>query len=182
MGTWVSEITDRETHTRQWLGSFHTNELAAMVYGHWQVHYHDTTARLNSPFGTRPIHLFPPEPGMINSAMAREDHEARERLEVEVVDEAYMQELHLQREELVEAERMIFAHAKGDEIIVPFSVDEVVCREEGGEVGSKGEKIDVDECMSVFPDDPNDGTGPDLAHGTPYVTRKDLLDLTLDRK
>ena len=31
-GTWVAEITDRETHTRRWLGSFHTAELAAMEY------------------------------------------------------------------------------------------------------------------------------------------------------
>ena len=31
-GTWVAKITDRETHTRRWLGSFHTAELAAMEY------------------------------------------------------------------------------------------------------------------------------------------------------
>ena len=31
-GTWVAEITDQETHTRRWLGSFHTAELAAMEY------------------------------------------------------------------------------------------------------------------------------------------------------
>ena len=31
-GTWVTEIADRETHTRRWLGSFHTAELAAMEY------------------------------------------------------------------------------------------------------------------------------------------------------
>ena len=29
-GTWVAEIIDLETHTRRWLGSFHTAELAAM--------------------------------------------------------------------------------------------------------------------------------------------------------
>ena len=28
-GTWVAEITDRETHTRQWLGSFHGVRLLA---------------------------------------------------------------------------------------------------------------------------------------------------------
>ena len=39
-GTWVAEITDRETHTRRWLGSFHTAELAAMEYDRWQVRYH----------------------------------------------------------------------------------------------------------------------------------------------
>ena len=31
-GTWVAEITDRETHTRRWRGSFHTAKLAAMEY------------------------------------------------------------------------------------------------------------------------------------------------------
>ena len=31
-GTWVAEITDRETHTHRWLGNFHTSELAAMEY------------------------------------------------------------------------------------------------------------------------------------------------------
>ena len=34
-GTWVTEITDRETHTRRWLGSFHTAKLAAMEYDRW---------------------------------------------------------------------------------------------------------------------------------------------------
>ena len=34
-GTWVAEITDRDTHTRRWLGSFHTAELAAMEYDRW---------------------------------------------------------------------------------------------------------------------------------------------------
>ena len=29
-GTWVTKITDRETHTRWWLGSFHMAELAVM--------------------------------------------------------------------------------------------------------------------------------------------------------
>ena len=64
--TWVTKITDRETHTRGWLGSFHTAKLAAMEYGRWQVRYHDTAARLNFPFGTRPVHLVPPEPGVVS--------------------------------------------------------------------------------------------------------------------
>ena len=63
-GTWVAEIIDRETHTRRLLGSFHTAELAAMEYDRWQVRYHDAVARLNFPFGTRPVHLVPPEPGV----------------------------------------------------------------------------------------------------------------------
>ena len=62
-GTWVTEIIDRETQTHWWLGSFHTAELAAMEYDRWQVRYHGTAARLNFPFGTRPVHLVPPEPG-----------------------------------------------------------------------------------------------------------------------
>ena len=62
-GTWVAEITDRETHTRRWLGSLHTAELAAVEYDRWQVHYHGAAARLNFPFGTRPVDLVPPEPG-----------------------------------------------------------------------------------------------------------------------
>ena len=62
-GMWVAEITDRETHTRRWLGSFHTAELAAMEYDRWQVRYHDAAARLNFPFGTCLVHLVPPEPG-----------------------------------------------------------------------------------------------------------------------
>ena len=72
---WVAEITDRETHTRQWLGSFHTAELAAMEYDRWPVRYHGAAARLNFPFGTRPVHLVPPEPGVVSSAMARDDRE-----------------------------------------------------------------------------------------------------------
>ena len=36
-GTWVTEITDRETHTCWWLGSFHMAELAAMEYDSRQV-------------------------------------------------------------------------------------------------------------------------------------------------
>ena len=63
-GTWVAEITDRETHTRRWLGSFHTAELAAMEYDRWQVRYHGAAARLNFPFGTRPVHLVPLELGV----------------------------------------------------------------------------------------------------------------------
>ena len=36
-GTWVAEITARETHTHRWLGSFHMAELATMEYDRWQV-------------------------------------------------------------------------------------------------------------------------------------------------
>ena len=53
---------------------------------------------------------------------------------------------------------------------------------EGGEVGPQDKEIDVDEWRSAFPNDPDDGTGPDPAHGTPYITRKDWLDLYFDQK
>ena len=72
-GTWVAEITDRETHTRRWLDSFHTAELAAMEYDRWEVLYHRAVARLNFPIGTHLVHLVPPEPWVVSSAMARED-------------------------------------------------------------------------------------------------------------
>ena len=65
-----------------------------MEYDCWQVRYHRAAARLNSPFGTRLVHLVPREPGVVSSAMAREDREAWERLEAETADEAYMPELH----------------------------------------------------------------------------------------
>jgi len=39
-GMWVTEFIDWETHTRRWLGSCHTAELAAMEYDRCQVRYH----------------------------------------------------------------------------------------------------------------------------------------------
>ena len=127
-GTWVAEITDRETHTCRWLGSFHTVELAAMEYDRWQVRYHGAAARLNFPSGSCPVHLVSLEPGVVSSAMAREDREAWERLEAKAADEAYMQELHRQHPELVEAERAIFAGTEGGEVNTLSSDGEV----EGG--------------------------------------------------
>ena len=53
---------------------------------------------------------------------------------------------------------------------------------EGVEVGPQYEEIDIDEWRSAFPNDPDDGTGPDPARSTPYMTRKDWLDLYFDRK
>ena len=136
--------------------------------------------------------------------MAREDREAWERLEAEAADEAYMQELRRQHLELVEAERDIFAgaeggdssddevegsedgDAEGGEVIALSSDDEVEGGGDGGtggiEVGLEDEEFDVDEWRSAFPNDPNDGTGPDPARGTPYMTRKDWLDLYFDQK
>ena len=132
--------------------------------------------------------------------MVREDREAWEHLESEAAAEAYMQELHRQHPELVEAERVIFAGMEGGEVITLSSDDEVEGGEDGGkvialssddeveggedgvEVGLKDEEIDIDEWRSAFPNDPDDGTCPDLARGTPYMTRKDWLDLYFDPK
>ena len=49
-------------------------------------------------------------------------------------------------------------------------------------MGGEDEEINIDEWRSVFRNDPDDGTGPDPARGTPYMTRKDWLDLYFDRK
>lgn len=49
-------------------------------------------------------------------------------------------------------------------------------------MGLKDEEIDVDEWRCAFLNDPDDGTGPDPACGTPYMMRKDWLDLYFDRK
>ena len=119
-----------------------------------------------------------------------------------------MQELRRQHLELVEAERAIFAGVEGGEVIALSSDDEVEDGKDGGaeggevialssdgevegggnggaegvEVGLEDEEINIDESRSAFPDDPDDGTGPDPARGTPYMTRKDWLDLYFDRK
>ena len=97
-----------------------------------------------------------------------------------------MQELCWQHPELMEAERAIFVGAEGGKVIALSSDDEVEGSGDGGaegvKVGHEDEEIDVDEWRSAFPNDPDDGTGPDLARGTPYMTRKDWLDLYFDRK
>ena len=148
-----------------------------MEYDRWQVHYHGAAARLNFPFGTRPVDLVPSEPGVVSSAMVREDREAWELLEAEAADEAYMQELCRQHPELVEAERAIFAVAEGGEVIVLSSDEEVKGGEDGGtlvialssddevegggdgdaegvEVVPEDEEIDLYEWRSAFPNDP----------------------------
>ena len=105
--------------------------------------------------------------------MAREDREARERLKAE----AYMDELRRQYMELVEAERAIFAINDGKDIVI--SDDEG--GNAGGEVGGNDE-IDVKEWWSVFPDDDDDGTGPDPALVDGHLTREDWVDLHFDGK
>ena len=97
-----------------------------------------------------------------------------------------MQELRRQHPEPVEVEQAIFASAEGGEVITLSSDAEVEgggnSGAEGVEVGPEDEEIDVDEWRSAFPNDPDDGTSPDPARGTPYMTRKDWLDLYFDRK
>ena len=204
----MAEIMYGETHTRRWLRSYHTAELAAIEDDRWQARYHGAAARLNFPFGTALVHLVPPEPGVVSSAMAREDREARKHLKGKAADEAYMQELRQQHPELVEEERAIFAGVEGGGVITLSSDDEVEGGEDGGtkggkvivlssddeveggsnssvegvEVGPEDEEIDVDKWRSAFPNDPDDSTGPNPARGTPYMMRKDWLDLYFDRK
>ena len=86
------EVTDRETHKRKWAGSFHTAE-PDIEYDWWEVWYHGAAARLNFQFGTAPVYLVLPEPRVVSAAMAREDRAARERLEAEATDKAYMEDL-----------------------------------------------------------------------------------------
>ena len=97
-----------------------------------------------------------------------------------------MQELRRQHPELVEAERAIFAGVEGGEVIALSSDDEVEGGGDGGaegvEVGPEDEEINIHEWRNAFPNDPDDGTGPDPDHGTPYMTRKDWLDLYFYRK
>ena len=75
---------------------------------------------------------------------------------------------------------------EGGEVIALSSDDEVEGdgngSVEGVEVGPEDEEIDINELRSAFPNDPADGTGPDPACGTPYMTRKVWLDLYFDRK
>ena len=75
---------------------------------------------------------------------------------------------------------------EGGEVITLSSDDEVEgggdSGAEGVEVGPQDGEINVDEWRSAFPNDPDDGTGPDPARGTPYKMRKDWLDLYFDRK
>ena len=67
---------------------------------------------------------------------------------------------------------------EGGEVIALSSDDKV---EGSGDGGAEGVEVGPEE-RSAFPNDPDDGTGPDPARGTPYMTMKDWLDLYFDRK
>ena len=129
-------------------------ELAAMEYDRWQVRYHGVAARLNFPFSTRLVHLVPPEPGVVSSAMAWE------RLEVEAAAEAYMQVLCRQHPELVEAERAIFASAEGGEVIALSSDDEIEGGEDGGAEGGEVIALSSDDEVEGGGDGRNDACAP----------------------
>ena len=73
---WVAEITDRDTYKRHRLGSFYTVELTALEYVWWHDRLHGVTAHLNFPFGTAPIELVPPPPGVVRVAVASEVRES----------------------------------------------------------------------------------------------------------
>ncbi|KAE8802187.1 Bifunctional dihydroflavonol 4-reductase/flavanone 4-reductase [Hordeum vulgare] len=93
MGAWVAEITDRETHTQKWVGSFHTTELAALEYNRWQVRFQDEQACHNFPRFTTLLHLALVAPGVVDAAMARGERDVRERLMAEEASEVYMADL-----------------------------------------------------------------------------------------
>lgn len=120
------EITDRETHTKKWLGSFHTTKLATLEYDRWQVRFHSAAACLNFQWGRDDacVELVPPPPGVVNEAMAQEDREVRECLEAEAVDEKYMADLRRRYPKLVEAERVIFLECAVDGEVIFLSDDE----------------------------------------------------------
>ena len=101
--------------------------------------------------------------------------------------------------------RAIFACPKRGEVIALFSNGEVEGGEDGGaegsevitlsfddgvegggaegvEVGPEDEEINIDGWRSSFPNDPDDGSGSNPARGTPYMTRKDWLNLYFNQK
>ena len=117
----MAEITERETHTKKWIGSFHTAELAALEYDRWQVRLHDPAARLNFPWGEAPVELAPKPPGVVSTAVAREDREAGVHI---AADEEYIEDLRCQYLELAEAEQKIFAERAVDGKVIVLSDDE----------------------------------------------------------
>ncbi|KAE8820061.1 Bifunctional dihydroflavonol 4-reductase/flavanone 4-reductase [Hordeum vulgare] len=91
---WVAEITDNDTHTKHWLGSFNTVELATCEYGQWQIQLHGAVTRHNFSWGGEmPLFDDQPPQGMVIVAFAREDQQARERIVVKATDEDYMADL-----------------------------------------------------------------------------------------
>ena len=97
--------------------------------------------------------------------MAQEDREAWEHLEAEAADEAYMQELRRQHQELVEAKRAIFAGAEGGKVIALSFDDEVEGSEDGGTDNGKDGGMEGDEVIMLSFDDEFEGGEDDGAEG-----------------
>jgi len=115
----VSEITDRNTGKKVWVGSFQSAEQAAMAYDIQNVRLHGSECgELNFPLGVPeavPPELEPEGLRYVSARERREDREARERLEAERRDAAMAAMLAGYNPDLVEEERKAleaFAEAK----------------------------------------------------------------------
>nr|XP_020151554.1 ethylene-responsive transcription factor ERF016-like [Aegilops tauschii subsp. strangulata] len=167
-GTWVAQITDRGTHTKKWIGSFHMVELAALEYNWWQVQFDGAAAKVSFPLGMASVHLLPVALGVVDAMTIQELHrEARGVIAAEAADEEYMAELHRQHPELVKADRAV----KGE--VVAISHDEE--QGGGGGNGSTEDEFDAEKWRHIFLDSGEDGTGPDPMDGG--MLRQDWLDL-----
>lgn len=114
----MSEITDRNTGKKVWVGSFQSAEQAARAYDVENVRLHGSECgELNFPLEVPgPVPELEPE-GLryVSARERREDREARERLEAERRDAAMAAMLAGYNPELVEEERKAleaFAEAK----------------------------------------------------------------------
>lgn len=115
----MSEITDRNTGKKVWVGSFQSAEQAAMAYDIQNVRLHGSECgELNFPLEVPepvPPELEPEGLRYVSARERREDREARERLEAERRDAAMAAMLAGYNPELVEEERKAleaFAEAK----------------------------------------------------------------------
>lgn len=107
-GTWVAEITDRNTKERIWIGSFHSAAQAVKAYDIESVRHHGGNVKVNFPLGSPDWPLNDVVvPRFVSAREAREDREARERLEADQASEAYMKMLREKHLELVQDERAI---------------------------------------------------------------------------
>ena len=110
-GTWVAEITDRNTGRRHWLGTFHSARQAAWAHDIANVGFHGSDCgELNFPIGSEePVPDLQPVPHYVaNIREAREDREARERLEVEAAGERYVADLRQRNPEHVAQEQALY--------------------------------------------------------------------------
>lgn len=92
-GTWLSKITDRDTHRRIWIGYFQSVAQAAWAYDIQVMCLYGARVRLNFPFGALMPDLAPIDPRVVSRHELRENREAYEHVEAEHDDEEYMAEL-----------------------------------------------------------------------------------------